>query len=72
VTHGFQVGWFVRDALDAPDWRWLGLNAQNAALTVIRYQAGRPAALVSFNDAAHLTEPLRWTGFPDDLRPASG
>jgi len=72
VTHSFQVGWFVRDALDAPGWRWLGLNAQNAALTIIRYQGGLPAALLSFNDAGHLTDPLRWTGFPDDLRPASG
>jgi hypothetical protein len=31
-----------------------------------------PAALVSFNDAAHLTRPLRWTGFPPAIRPASG
>jgi serine/threonine-protein phosphatase PGAM5 len=72
VTYSFQVGWFVRDALDAPAWRWLGLNAQNAALTIIRYQAGLPAALISFNDAGHLAGPLRWTGFPDALRPASG
>jgi hypothetical protein len=72
VTHSFQVGWFVRDALDAPGWRWLGLNAQNAALTIIRYQAGLPAALLSFTDAGHLAGSLRWTGFPDALRPASG
>lgn len=24
VTRSFQVGWFVRDAVDAPGWRWLG------------------------------------------------
>jgi len=62
----------VRAALGAPDWRWLGLNQQNCALTVIRYRAGVPPVLISFNDAAHLTGPLRWTGFPDGLRPLSG
>jgi hypothetical protein len=29
---------------------------------VILYQTGRPASLVSFNDAAHLLRSLRWTG----------
>lgn len=72
VTHNFQIGWFVRDALGAATWRWLGLNQQNAALTIILYQPGIPPALVCFNDAAHLTRPLRWTGFPPALRPASG
>lgn len=72
VTHNFQIGWFVRDALGAANWRWLGLNQQNAALSVILYQPGMPPALVCFNDAAHLTSSLRWTGFPSALRPASG
>jgi serine/threonine-protein phosphatase PGAM5 len=72
VTHNFLIGWFVRDALGAKDWRWLGLNQQNAALTVILYRPELPPALVSFNDAAHLTRPLRWTGFPASLRPATG
>ena len=71
VTHNFLIGWFIRQALDAPDWRWLGLNQQHCALTVILYQTGRPASLVSFNDAAHLPRSLRWTGFPDQLRPAA-
>ncbi|HSR86587.1 MAG TPA: histidine phosphatase family protein [Streptosporangiaceae bacterium] len=71
ITHNFVIGWFVRDALGAADWRWLGLNQQNAALTVIMYSHGMPPALVSFNDAAHLTGPLRWTGFPAALRPAT-
>jgi serine/threonine-protein phosphatase PGAM5 len=71
VTHNFLVGWFVRDALNAEDWRWLGLNQQNAALTVIMYRPQMPPSLVSFNDAAHLTRPLRWTGFPAALRPAT-
>jgi serine/threonine-protein phosphatase PGAM5 len=71
VTHNFVIGWFVRDALGAEDWRWLGLNQQNAALSIIMYRHGMPPALVSFNDAAHLTRPLRWTGFPAALRPAT-
>jgi probable phosphoglycerate mutase len=71
VTHNFLIGWFVRDALGAADWRWLGLNQQHAALTTIMYRPGVPPALVSFNDAAHLNEALRWTGFPHALRPAT-
>jgi probable phosphoglycerate mutase len=72
VTHNFLIGWFVRHALHAPDWRWIGLNQQNCALTVILYQPGLPPSLVSFNDAAHLPDQLRWTGFPARLRPGSG
>ena len=64
VTHNFLIGWFIRHALDAPDWRWIGLNQQNCALTVILYQPGLPPSLVTFNDAAHLPDQLRWTGFP--------
>ncbi len=71
ITHNFLIGWFVRDALGAPDSRWLGLNQQNAALTVIRYWPEMPPALISFNDAGHLTKPLRWTGFPPAMRPAT-
>jgi serine/threonine-protein phosphatase PGAM5 len=72
VTHNFLIGWFVRHALDAPDWRWIGLNQQNCALTVILYQPGLPPSLVSFNDTAHLPDQLRWTGFPARLRPGCG
>ncbi len=72
VTHNFLIGWFVRHALHAPDWRWIGLNHQNCALTVILYQPGLPPSLVSFNDAAHLPGQLRWTGFPAGLRPQCG
>ncbi|MFE9039929.1 histidine phosphatase family protein [Streptomyces sp. NPDC007818] len=67
VTHNFLVGWLVRAALDAPAWRWVGLNHANAALTVIRYAPGRPPSLVLFNDTSHLPRPLRWTGFPPEL-----
>jgi serine/threonine-protein phosphatase PGAM5 len=72
VTHNFLIGWFVRDVLGAPDWRWLGLNQQNCALTVLLYRAERPPSLLSFNDASHLTAALRWTGIPPGLRPPSG
>ncbi|MET7463487.1 histidine phosphatase family protein [Nonomuraea sp. NPDC005501] len=69
VTHAFLIGWLVRAALDAPRWRWFGLNHCNAALTLIRYTPGRPASVLFFNDTAHLPEELRWTGFPPELRP---
>jgi len=72
VTHNFLIGWFIRHALHAPDWRWIGLNQQNCALTVILYQPGLPPSVVSFNDTAHLPDQLRWTGFPASLRPACG
>ncbi|MET7934275.1 histidine phosphatase family protein [Streptomyces sp. NPDC005322] len=67
ITHNFLVGWLVRAALDAPKWRWLGINHANAALTVIRYTADRPPALLLFNDTGHLPAELRWTGFPQEL-----
>ncbi|MDL5199233.1 histidine phosphatase family protein [Streptomyces sp. ALI-76-A] len=68
VTHNFLIGWLVRDALDAPKWRWMGLDHANAALTVIRYAPGRPASVLFYNDLGHLPEELRWTGFPSGLR----
>ncbi|MFD7987716.1 histidine phosphatase family protein [Kitasatospora indigofera] len=67
VTHNFLVGWLVRAALDAPKWRWLGINHANAALTVIRYAPDRPPAVLLFNDTGHLPVGLRWTGFPEEL-----
>ncbi|MEV4172039.1 histidine phosphatase family protein [Nonomuraea sp. NPDC049709] len=68
VTHNFLIGWLVRAAQDAPEWRWLGLNHANAALTAIRYAPGRPPSLLFFNDMGHLPVELRWTGFPPELR----
>ncbi|MCQ6554658.1 histidine phosphatase family protein [Streptomyces sp. C10-9-1] len=68
VTHNFLVGWLVRAALDAPKWRWLGINHAHAALTVIRYTPDRPPAVLLFNDTGHLPAGLRWTGFPPELR----
>jgi probable phosphoglycerate mutase len=68
ITHSFLVAWFVRAALGAPPERWVGLNAANAALTVIRYSPDRPPALLLVNDMSHLPAELRWTGFPAALR----
>ncbi|MPY99882.1 MAG: histidine phosphatase family protein [Actinophytocola sp.] len=67
VTHNFLIGWLVRAALDAPEWRWLGLNHCHAALTVIRYAPGRPSAVLFYNDMSHLPADLRWTGFDPNL-----
>jgi serine/threonine-protein phosphatase PGAM5 len=68
VTHSFLVAWFVRAALGAPPERWIGLNAANAALTVIRYTRDRPPGVLLVNDMSHLPPELRWTGFPAELR----
>jgi broad specificity phosphatase PhoE len=68
VTHNFLIAWLVRHAMDAPPWRWLGLNHCNAALTVLRDAPGRPSSVVLYNDMRHLPPELRWTGFPADLR----
>ncbi|MGW2182184.1 histidine phosphatase family protein [Streptomyces sp. NPDC001732] len=68
VTHNFLIGWIVRAALDAPEWRWMGLDHANAALTAIRYAPGRPASVLFCNDTGHLPAELRWTGFPPELR----
>ena len=59
----------MRHALDAPPSRWLGLNSGNAALTVIEYRPALPPTLVLFNDMSHLPADLRWTGFPEAVRP---
>ncbi|EPH45149.1 histidine phosphatase family protein [Streptomyces aurantiacus] len=67
VTHNFLIGWLVRAALDAPPWRWIGLNHANAGLTVIRYAPGRPVSLLLYNDTGHLPPELRWTGLPPEL-----
>ena len=54
VTHACVVAWFVRHALDAPAWRWAGLQPANASVTVVQFSAARPAMLLAFNDVAHL------------------
>ncbi|GAA1489344.1 histidine phosphatase family protein [Brachybacterium sacelli] len=69
ITHAFQIAWLIRDALEAPPARWLGLNCANAALTMIEHRAARPPSVVLVNDMSHLPRELHWTGFPDILRP---
>jgi probable phosphoglycerate mutase len=59
ITHGFVISWFIREALDAPSWRWLGLNPFNASLSVIRCLPGQAPTLISFNDVGHLPYEVR-------------
>jgi broad specificity phosphatase PhoE len=70
ITHSQIVCWFVRAAFGAPEWRWLGVNAANAGLTIIQYREFYPPSVVVFNDLAHLPPDLRWTGFPEERRAA--
>lgn len=54
ITHNFVIGWFVRCVLDAPVWRWIGLNQANCAISILQWDSDRPPTLVSFNDTGHL------------------
>ena len=54
VTHTFVVGWLVRQVLDAPAWRWIGLDAAHCGLTTIAVHDDRPAMLLGYNDVGHL------------------
>ena len=58
ITHNFVVGWFVRHVMDAPEWRWIGLNLANCGITVVRWESDGPPRLVSFNDTGHLEQGL--------------
>ncbi|MEO3788871.1 histidine phosphatase family protein [Nonomuraea sp. B10E15] len=69
VTHAYQVAWLVRQALDAPPARWLGLGCGNTALTAIDYYDGAAPAVLFYNDMGHLPADLRWTGFGPSVRP---
>ncbi|ALJ19606.1 histidine phosphatase family protein [Microbacterium sp. No. 7] len=69
ITHSYPIAWLLRDALDAPPVRWLALNSANAALTVIEHRPGLPPGITMFNDMSHLPAELRWTGFPQVIRP---
>lgn len=69
ITHAYPIAWLIRDALDAPPVRWLGLSSANTALTVIEYRPGTHPSISMFNDMSHLAPELRWTGFPRTLRP---
>ena len=37
ITHNFVIGSVVRHVLDAPLWRWIGLNQANCAITMVRW-----------------------------------
>ena len=65
ITHNFVISWFVREVLDAPPWRWLGVNQANCGLTIIRVRSAKPPVLVTHNDLGHLQPELR-TGLPID------
>lgn len=54
ITHNFVIGWFVRHVLDAPVWRWIGLNQANCGITIVEWDSDGPPVLVSFNDTGHL------------------
>ena len=62
VTHNFVISWFVRQAMEAPEWRWVTLNVDNCSLTVIKIRTGKPNTLVSFNETGHLPPELRSSG----------
>lgn len=64
ITHNFVIAWLVREALGAPDWRWLSINQANCGLTVLTQKSGRPWSLLTHNDLAHLPFELR-TGLPE-------
>jgi broad specificity phosphatase PhoE len=65
ITHNFVIAWFVREVLDAPDWRWMTINQAHCGLTVLAQRPGRPWTLVSHNDLSHLPMELR-TGLPEN------
>ncbi|MEN2737886.1 histidine phosphatase family protein [Microbacterium sp. X-17] len=64
ITHNSVIAWFVREALQAPAWRWMTLNQANCGLTVLAQKSNRPWTLVYHNDLAHLPFELR-TGLPE-------
>ena len=59
ITHNFVIAWLVREALGAPDWRWLSINQANCGLTVLTQKTGRPWSLLVHNDLAHLPFEMR-------------
>jgi probable phosphoglycerate mutase len=64
ITHNFVIAWFVREVLQAQEWRWMTLNQAHCGLTVIAQKQGRPWTVLSHNDMAHLPVELR-TGLPE-------
>lgn len=62
VTHNFVIAWFVREVLEAPEWRWLAINQVNAGLTVLRVRTVKPHAVITHNEYGHLPPELQ-TGY---------
>ena len=54
ITHNFVIGWFVRHMLDAPVWRWIGLNPGQLRDHHVQWDSDRPPTLARFNDTGHL------------------
>lgn len=66
ITHNTVIAWFVREVLEAPEWRWMTINQAHCGLTVLVQKPGRPWTLLTHNDLGHLPWELR-TGLPEDL-----
>jgi len=66
ITHNFVIAWFVREVLQAPEWRWMTLHQANCGLTVLAQRPGRPWTVLSHNDLGHLPFELR-TGLPEPM-----
>lgn len=66
ITHNAVIGWFVREVLEAPEWRWMTVNQAHCGLTVIAQKPGRPWSLLAHNDLGHLPFELR-TGMPEAI-----
>jgi broad specificity phosphatase PhoE len=64
ITHNSVIAWFVREAMQAPEWRWLTLTQANCGLTVLAQRSSRPWTVVCHNDLGHLPFELR-TGLPE-------
>ena len=63
ITHNAVIAWFVREVLEAPQWRWMTINQAHCGLTVIAQKQGRPWSLLTHNDLSHLPVELQ-TGLP--------
>lgn len=66
ITHNFVIAWFVREALGAPEWRWMTLDQAHCGLTVLHRKPGRPWTVLTHNDLAHLPVEMQ-TGLPESL-----